>query len=228
MILELDRVSKSYRAASETVHAVTEASLSIDTGEIVVLFGPSGAGKSTLLLLAAGALQPDHGAVRYRGRSLSDLSDRELSTHLREHVGIAYQAPQLLAGHDTLTNAAIKLAAGPMSLKEARRAALPVLARVRLGDRLAHRPHQLSGGEQRRVALARALTGDPPLLLLDEPTANLDTVRTEEILDVIASAASAGAAVLLVTHDRAAERIASRTIELRDGSLPGTLRAIAS
>lgn len=222
MILELQGVRKSFQLGSETVAAVKEVNLSIGAGEVLVLLGPSGAGKSTLLLLAAGALGPDAGTVRFRGQALHELSSKQLSHHLRENVGIVYQHPRLLAGHDALSNAALKLAAGPLSLSEARRRALPILAKVGLSSRLAHRPGQLSGGEQRRVALARALIGAPPLLLLDEPTANLDSATAGTILDLIVQAATEGAAVLLVTHDEAAGRIATRTSELRDGRLSGS------
>lgn len=228
MILELDGVGKSYTVGAEKTEAVRDVHLSIAAGEVLVLFGPSGSGKSTLLLLAAGALTPDIGSVRFSGRELRDLSSRELTAHRREQVGVAYQDPRLLAGHDALSNVALKLAAGPISLSEARRRALPVLAKTGLTERLAHRPHQLSGGEQRRVAIARALAGDPSLLLLDEPTANLDSERSNGILDLVARAASEGAAVLLVTHDDAASRIASRTSELRDGRLSGSALARAA
>lgn len=228
MILELQRVGKAFVLGSETVAAVSDVDLSIEAGEVLVLLGPSGAGKSTLLLLAAGALSPDAGAVRFRGNDLSDLTSNDLSKHLREDVGIVYQHPRLLAGHDALSNAALKLAAGRLSLAEARRRALPILAKVGLSERLAHRPGQLSGGEQRRVALARAMVGAPALLLLDEPTANLDSATAKIVLDLIAQAAAEGTAVLLVTHDDAARRIATRTSELRDGQISGSALARAA
>ena len=222
-VLELDRVSKRFDGPAETVRAVRGVSLSIEQGEVLVLHGPSGSGKSTLLLLAAGALAPDSGTVRSDGRTLGAMSPVELSVHLRERVGVAYQDPQLLAGHTALANVAIKLLSGSLSLGAAQRAALPWLSRVGLGDRLDHRPGRLSGGERRRVALARAMVGDPALLLLDEPTANLDSRRAGEILDLIAAAAADGAGVLLVTHDDNTSRIASRAHELRDGTLVDVL-----
>jgi putative ABC transport system ATP-binding protein len=220
-LLELNDVSKHYNGPVEVVHAVERLSLSLAPSDVTLVFGPSGAGKSTLLLLASGALAPDSGVVKYQGRDLATLARGELSTHLREEVGVAYQTPQLLAGHDSLSNVAVKLLSGRGSLQDARRLALPILGQVGLSDRLDHRPHQLSGGEQRRVALARALVGSPSVLLLDEPTANLDTQRREETLDLIKQAAADGAAVLLVTHDLAAARIATRVYELRDGRLAG-------
>lgn len=218
-LLELQGVTKTYTGISETVHAARRVSFTIEPEEIMVLNGPSGAGKSTLLLLAAGAERPDGGKVLYNGQDLAALTAAELSRYRREEVGVAYQHPQLLPGHDAQSNVAVKLLSGRSSVKDARLEALLPLAKVKLAARLSHRPGQLSGGEQRRVALARALVGDPSLLLLDEPTANLDSATSTAILDLIAEAAAAGAGVLLVTHDRAAARIATQMRELRDGQL---------
>lgn len=227
-VLELRGVSKTYEGAGETVQAVRRVDLEVSEGEVVVMFGPSGSGKSTLLLLAAGALQPNSGTVLFRGRDLAGLSDSELAKHLRCDVGIAYQYPQLLPGHSALSNVAVKLLSGPGSLYDAQRAALPWLARVGLSERIDHRPHELSGGERTRVALARAFLDAPALLLMDEPTANLDRARRREILDLIASRAGDGAAVLLMTHDEDATGIASRVHELRDGTLGRSTRERAA
>jgi putative ABC transport system ATP-binding protein len=147
---------------------------------------------------------------------------------LRQDVGIAYQTPQLLPGLDVETNAAMKLFSGPASLKEAKEAALPWLAKTGLTHRLKHLPDQLSGGERQRVALARALTGSPSLLLLDEPTARLDSERARDIFDLIASIGREGTGVLLVTHDLAAARIATRTLELHDGQFTRVRREAAA
>lgn len=227
-VLQLVNISRSYSTPSETVEAVRDVSLSIEAGEIVVLFGPSGSGKSTLLLLAAGVDTPDSGRVLSRGRDLSDLSRKELAERLRDEVGIAYQTPQLQAGHDAVDNAAFKLFSGPSSIKDARRAALPWLAKTGLTHRLNHYPDELSGGERQRVALARALTGNPSLLLLDEPTARLDSARAGQIFDLIQTVSKNGVGVLLVTHDEAAARIATRVVELRDGQLTHVRREAAA
>lgn len=218
MIVTLDKVSKTYPGV-ETVHAIQRVSLSIEVGEIVVLFGPSGAGKSTLLLLAAGVLEPDEGLIVSHGRNLATLSKDQVAGRLRDQVGISYQNPRLLAGQTVLDNVALKLLSGPTRLRDARRLAAPWLAKTGLAHRLEHYPHQLSGGEQQRVGLARALIGNPSLLLLDEPTAGLDSRRGAEALDIVSAAANHGAGVLLVTHDDAARRVATRTLELHDGGL---------
>lgn len=228
MILELDHVSKRYPTSSETVHAVRDVSMSIDAREIVVLYGPSGSGKSTLLLLAAGVLSPEAGTIRSHGRDIASLSKRQVADRLRDDVGIAYQDPGLLAGHTVLDNVATKLISGSASLREARRLAMPWLTRTGLSDRLEHRPHELSGGERQRVGIARALIGDPSLLLLDEPTAGLDSKRGTEILDLVAGAALLGTAVLLATHDPAVVRIATRIVEIHDGQLVGQSREWAA
>jgi putative ABC transport system ATP-binding protein len=214
-MLELEHVSYVYEGA-ETIRAVDDVSLTIGAGDVVLLYGPSGSGKSTLLLLAAGVLQPASGVVRHDGRSLTGV---RLADHLREDVGICYQDAQLVPGLSALDNAALKPLAGGLSVREAQRRALPWLVRVGLADRLGHTPDKLSGGERQRIALARALTEQPGVLLLDEPTGNLDSQRSAEILDLIADAARDGAGVLLVSHDPAAANIASRVHELHDGHL---------
>jgi putative ABC transport system ATP-binding protein len=216
VILRLDKVTKRYEAP-ERVEAVRQASLSIDRSDIVVLIGPSGAGKSTLLLLAAGLLEPDEGIVSGDGMNLAALSDRELADRLRDDVGISYQEPRLLDGLTVQDNVGLKLISGSTRWKDARQAALPWLARTGLEHRLGHLPHQLSGGERQRVGLARAMIGEPTLLLLDEPTAGLDTRRRDEVFALIAEASQRGTGVLLVTHDPAAAQIATRLVELRDG-----------
>lgn len=227
MILALENATKRY-PGPEMIEAVRGVSLSIGQGEIVVLFGPSGSGKSTLLMLATGVLVPDEGRVLCSGRDLADLSTDGLAARLRDDIGVSYQDAHLLSGHTVLDNVALKLVSGPTRLRDARRAARPWLARTGLSHRLQHDPRQLSGGEKQRVSLARALVSKPDLLLLDEPTASLDSERTSQMFDLIADAAKSGTGVLLVTHDRAAERIATRLVELRDGRVAHELREQAA
>jgi putative ABC transport system ATP-binding protein len=227
-VLELDHVSKVYRDATETVCAVDDVSLAIGPGEIVVLTGPSGSGKSTLLQLATGLVRPDRGGVRWDGRDLGGLSQRDLADQLRTYVGIAYQNPQLLPGVPAIENAGMKILGGNGSMREARRAALPWLVRVGLEHRLEHTPERLSGGERQRVAIARALVGGPRLLLLDEPTGNLDSQRGAEILDLVGGITREGAGVLIVTHDAHVETVADRVHELRDGQLTDSPRLAAT
>lgn len=190
---------------------------------MVALCGPSGSGKSTLLLLAAGLVAPDEGAISFGRANVAELSPTEAAEYQRRTIGLVSQTVDLLPGVPAVENAAIKLLADRVPLREARRRAVPWLERVGLGNRLDHTPEQLSGGERARVALARALVTEPRLLLADEPTANVDTRRGLQIVELLASIArDEGAAVLLVTHDPQAAAVADRVETLRDGKLEAT------
>lgn len=223
-MLELERVVKHYRAADEEeVPAVNGVSLQVGEGEMVALQGPSGSGKTTLLLLIAGLLAPDAGAVRFAGREIALLSEDEASEYLMREVGFIYQSVQLMQRTSVLENASLKLILGGMGMGEAKRQTLPWLERLGLADRLGHTPEQLSGGERQRVAIARALAGDPKLILADEPTGNLDSARSVEIVELLHGiAGERGACVVLVTHDADAARLADRRYRMRDGRLSGT------
>jgi putative ABC transport system ATP-binding protein len=220
-VLEFDRVVKHYRGSGgEVVRAVDDVTLTVGAGELVMLQGPSGSGKSTMLMLAAALLAPDAGAVRFDAHHLDAMSAAQAADYQRRDVGFIYQSFHLMAGVPAVENAAIKLLAGGVPLKQARRAALPWLELVGLGERLNHTPDQLSGGERQRVAIARALVNEPRLVLADEPTGSLDTRRGAEILELLADVAhSRGVAVLLVTHDAQAAAFCDRVHTLRDGRL---------
>ena len=219
-MLELDGVVKRYSGATEQVNAVDGVSLRIEPGEMVALLGPSGSGKTTLLLLIAALLAPEQGTICFRGRDLGALSDNEVCDYLLKDVGFIYQNFHLMPRVTTLENASIKLVLGGMGMREAQSRAAPWLDRVGLSERLQHTPETLSGGERQRVAVARALAGEPSLILADEPTGNLDSVRSRELLALLRSIAhERGAAVLLVTHDVDAVALADRWCTLRDGKL---------
>ena len=219
-MLELVGVGKDYVEAGETVHAVVGVDLAVAPGEFVALYGPSGSGKTSLLLIAAGLLAPDVGVVRFDGRELAALSGGELADFQRHELGFIYQSFHLMAGVSAVDNAAMKPLADGLSVREARRVATPWLKRVGLGHRLHHPPEALSGGERQRVGIARALVGEPRLILADEPTGNLDSRRGAEILTLLADICHEGAAgVLLATHDPRAAKIADRAHTLRDGRL---------
>jgi putative ABC transport system ATP-binding protein len=219
-VLELDRVVKHYRGAGEEVRAVDDVSLVVERGEMVALLGPSGSGKTTLLLLIAALLRPEHGTVQYQGRDLSSLSENQVCDYLLSDVGFIYQNYHLMPRVSAIENASIKLLLGGMGMREAQIRAAPWLRRVGLGERFEHNPDQLSGGERQRVAIARALTGEPGLILADEPTGNLDSARSEEIVTLLGSIAhEREAAVVLVTHDAEAAALADRCCTLRDGKL---------
>jgi putative ABC transport system ATP-binding protein len=218
--LELREVSKRYVSAGETVHAVEGVSLEIPPGEFVALYGPSGSGKTTLLAMAAAMMHPDEGAVLFEGRDVSRLSTRESARYRREQTGVVFQSFHLTGGASALENAAMKLLALGMTLDEATALAKPWLERVGLAARLDHRPAEMSMGERQRVAIARALANEPRLLLADEPTGNLDSRRSREILELLAELATERRIpVLLATHDPQAAVVADRVYTLRDGEL---------
>jgi putative ABC transport system ATP-binding protein len=219
-MLELEDVIKHYCGAGEAVRAVDGVSLNIEAGEMLALLGPSGSGKTTLLLLIATLLKPDEGIIRFDGRELSSLNDRESSDYLLEDVGFIYQSFHLMPRVSALENACRKLLLGGVGLRDAQAQAIPWLEQVGLGDRLERTPGELSGGERQRVAIARALAGEPRLILADEPTGNLDSERSREVIGLLHSVARAQeAAVLLVTHDPEAAAIADRHLTMRDGRL---------
>lgn len=195
-------------------------SLHIAAGEMVALHGPSGSGKSTLLLLIAGLLKPDAGVIRYDGLDLASLSENQTCDYQMHDIGFIYQRFRLMPRVSAVENAARKLLLSGVAMRDARARAIPWLERVGLGDRLERPPEKLSGGERQRVAIARALAAGPRLVLADEPTGNLDSARSHEIVELLHSIArDEGAAVLLVTHDLEAAAIADRRCTLRDGKL---------
>lgn len=219
-LLELRDVVKHYLSIGEQVRAVDGVDLQIAEGEMLALRGPSGSGKTTLLLLIAALLKPDRGTIRYDGRDLAVLSEAEACDYLMGEVGFIYQSFHLLPRVSALENASFKLLLGGVGMREAQARAQPWLEHVGLGDRLYHTPAELSGGERQRVAIARALASEPRLILADEPTGNLDSVRSREIIELLGSVAhERKAAVLLVTHDAEAAAIADRRCTLRDGKL---------
>lgn len=226
--LELEGVVKHYVGSGEEVRAIDGVSLRVEPGEMVAVTGPSGSGKSTLLLLVAGLLAPDAGAIRFAGHDLWQMSDDGRAAFLQRDVGFIYQRFPLMPRVNVAENAAIKLLVRGTGMEEAQALAIPWLERVGLGDRLDHTPEQLSGGERQRVAIARALAAKPSLILADEPTGNLDSSRSEEVVSLLRKVAhEQDAIVLLVTHDSEAAAMADRRCALRDGRFegePATLR----
>ena len=217
--LELDAVVKRYAVGGEVVRAVDGVSLTVAPGEVVALYGPSGSGKTTLLELAAGTQSPDDGAVRFGGVDLATLSRAEATRH-RRALGFVFQRFYLHPGTSALDNAAMKLLFSGSSPRAARREAAVWLRRVGLERRTAHPPAKLSMGEQQRVVIARALAGDPALILADEPTASLDSERGRAILALLSGICrERSVGMLIATHDPDAAAFADRVCELRDGTL---------
>ncbi len=224
--LELRELVKHYSSGSEVVRAVDGVSLTVAPGELVALYGPSGSGKTTLLLLTAGLLDPDRGSVWFGERDVTGLPAAEAARFRRREVGFVFQSFHLIAGASALDNAALKLLGDGWTLRDARRVTRPWLERVGLHERAEHTPDKLSMGERQRVAIARALAGEPRLLLTDEPTGNLDSKRSREVLallrDLCRERSIPG---LLVTHDPQARAFVDRVHTLRDGHLSEGLDA---
>ncbi len=218
--LELIDLVKHYSTGVEVVRAVDGVSMTVAPGEFVALYGPSGSGKTTLLLLAAGLMAPDRGQVMFGGRDIGGLSASESAIYRRREVGFVFQAFHLIPGAPAVDNAALKLLADGASLAQARREARPWLRRVGLAERETHTPERLSMGERQRVAIARALVNEPQLLLTDEPTGNLDSKRSREILTLLRDVChERDIPGVLVTHDPQATAFVDRVHTLRDGRL---------
>ena len=218
-MLILDRVVKHYPAGGgEVIRALDGVSLTIEPGELIALYGPSGSGKTTLLEIIAALLVADAGRVLIDGRNLATLSKREAQRYRRIDLGYISQSPELLPGVKAIDNAALKLLGTGANPREARELVTPMLARLGLADRLDHRPNELSAGQRQRVLIARALSTNPRLVLADEPTGNLDSHRSREVLSLLTELCmEREIAMLLVTHDPEAAGFATRVHSLQDG-----------
>ncbi len=219
-MLELRGVVKHFAApGGEVVRAVDGVSLEIERGEMVALYGPSGSGKTTLLKLIAALLSPDAGTVAVDGRDVGGLTGREAARYRLREVGFVRQQPDFVPGASAVDNAALKLF-DELRRGVARKRVEPLMARLGLGDRLRHTAEQLSTGERQRVLIARALSTEPALLLADEPTGNLDSRRSRDVMELLAELSHERAvATLLVTHDPLVAGFADRALELHDGRL---------
>ena len=219
-LIAAERVVKRYILGEEAVTAVNDVTVGFGPGGMTAVIGRSGSGKSTLLHLLGGLDRPTSGRIVARGRRLDELTDDELAEFRRTTVGFVFQSFQLLPAATALRNVELPLVLAGIPPAERRDRAEKLLDRVGLLPRRHHRPSQLSGGEQQRVAVARALANDPPLLLCDEPTGNLDSRTADDLMRLLRGLAEDGRTVVLVTHDRAlAESTCSRRIELLDGRI---------
>ena len=220
-LLEIRDLKRHYKMGAETVRALDGVSLTVEPGEFVGLLGTSGSGKSTLLNLIAGLDRPTYGSLVAFGRDLSQLSSLELSLHRRQNVGIIFQSFNLISTMSAVENVALSMMFAGVSRTTREQHAADLLKRVGLGGRQRHRPKELSGGEQQRVSIARALANSPKLLLADEPTGNLDSKTTREIMELVKELNERdGITVILVTHDASlAEKYARRIITMLDGAI---------
>ena len=219
LMIQVRDVTKSYRAGDRTLPVLRGVTTEIADGDFAVILGPSGSGKSTLLYLLGALDEPDGGSVELDGRPLTEMPDAERDRLRRDEVGFVFQSFNLLSNLTAVDNVLVPLIPAGVSDADRRRAA-ELLTRVGLGERLDHRPNQLSGGEQQRVAIVRALFKSPRYVFADEPTGELDSERGAEIIGLLREVqAESGATVVVVTHDQRYLRDGDRVLRMRDGVL---------
>ena len=221
-LLVATAIYKSYSLGKRRLEVLRGVDLSVRRGEFVALRGASGAGKSTLLHLAGGLDRPDSGTLTVGGTDLSTLSQTGLTTFRNRRIGFIFQAYHLLPELDAVENVSLPGRMARRPAAEVRDQARQLLTRVGLGDRLEHRPYELSGGEQQRVSLARCLINNPELILADEPTGNLDTRTGMEVLELLLSLGpERGTTLVVATHDAKVAERAGRVVQLEDGKVVG-------
>jgi ABC-type lipoprotein export system ATPase subunit len=217
-VLRAHALRKQYGKGEGLVRAVDDVDLDVASGETVAVMGPSGCGKSTLLHLLGGLDRPSGGELWLAGQRIDDLGERGLARLRRDRIGFVFQAFHLMDELTAAENVELPALLGGRSARWSRRRAAQLLERVGLADRARHLPSQLSGGQRQRVAIARALVSDPQLVLADEPTGNLDSQATLEVLRLFEDLHAAGQTVVIVTHDSRIAATADRLISMRDGA----------
>jgi putative ABC transport system ATP-binding protein len=219
MLLEAVDIHRDYAMAGDAVHALRGLSLSVAEGDYVAIVGPSGCGKSTLLNLLGALDRPSRGAVRVRGQDVAQLNDRAATDFRLRSVGFVFQRFHLLPMLTAAENVALPMAEAGVPARERLARAAELLTYVGLGGRTAHRPTQLSGGEQQRVAIARALANKPALMLADEPTGELDARTGAEIIALFEQLNRDGTTLVVVTHDEELAQAARRVVHMKDGAI---------
>lgn len=229
MLIEIRNLTKQFRKGGETITPLDDVTLDIDRGEFVSLMGPSGTGKSTLLNQIAGIDRPDSGTIIVAGTEITRLSRSRLAGWRAENVGYIFQTHNLIPVLTAYENVELPLLLLPFNREERRRRVLIALEAVDLVDRASHYPRQLSGGQEQRVGIARAIVADPTVVVADEPTGDLDSVTSGQILDLLQRLnQDLGTTLLMVTHDEQAAGIASRQLRLNNGRIVELERCLES
>jgi putative ABC transport system ATP-binding protein len=218
-MLKMENVSKTYLHRGQTVKALDDATVQIARGDFVSVVGPSGSGKSTLLLMLGGMLSPSQGRVLLEDKSLYDMPPSDRARLRRERVGFVFQTFNLIPYLSALENVQVPLFLAKMDEEAQAERAAALLQRVGLGDRIHHKPCELSVGQQQRVALARMLANDPAVILADEPTGNLDPETSRQVIGFLEEFNAEGRTIVMVTHDPRAARRAKRLLKLNNGSI---------
>ena len=218
-ILQLRDITRDFKLGAQTVHVLKGIDLDIEKNQYLALMGPSGPGKSTLMNLLGCLDTPTLGSYKLNGTDVSSLNDNQLAEIRNKEIGFVFQTFNLLPRSTALENVALPLVYAGMGKQERLERASEVLAQVGLADRMDHRPNQLSGGQRQRVAIARALVNRPALILADEPTGNLDSKTSLEIMKLFDDIQAAGNTVILVTHEEDIAQYAKRIIRLVDGNI---------
>jgi putative ABC transport system ATP-binding protein len=218
-VLELTDVTKTYASGELEVHALQGVSLTVRRGEYIAIMGPSGSGKSTLMNILGCLDVLTSGSYQLAGRDVADLDEDELAEIRNKEIGFVFQQFNLLPALPAWRNVELPLLYAGVPKAERRARAHEALARVGLEDRVDHRPSELSGGQQQRVAVARALCGDPAMILADEPTGNLDSHSTEDVLNLLDELHAGGRTIELITHEAEVAERAERVIHVRDGMI---------
>jgi putative ABC transport system ATP-binding protein len=216
-LIHLESITKVYGTGDAAVAALRDFSLSVRTGESLAVMGPSGSGKSTLMNILGCLDTPSAGQYWFAGQDVSRLNETELAHVRNRRIGFVFQQFQLLSKMSAWRNVELPLLY--RNVGDRRRLALQALEQVGLSDRINHRPGQLSGGQQQRVAIARALVTDPDLILADEPTGNLDSASSRDVLAVLRELNEQGRTIIIITHDPEVAPVAHRTVHVRDGRL---------
>ncbi len=218
-LVEINQISKVYETGGEKVAAVNDVSLSLLNNEFITIMGESGSGKTTLLTILGGLCKPTSGKVIVDGLDIYSLSQNSLADFRKEYLGFVFQAFQLVPYLTVEENVMLPLAISDLTKKQKKEIVDSILEKVRIKDKLKRLINELSGGEQQRVAIARALVNDPLIILADEPTGNLDSKTSEEIINIFLSLVSESKTVVMVTHNKEYTRYATRSIELSDGKI---------